>query len=610
MKSTLELLAPARDAEVAKAAILCGADAVYMGAPAFGARVSASNSVESIAETVNFAGRYGCRVYITMNTVLLDSELEDARKLVWQLYDAGVDALIVQDMAYLMMDLPPIALHASTQCDIRTPDKAKRLAMAGFSQLVLPREFTVDEVRACAAAAQVPVEVFIHGARCVSYSGDCQMGCAAGMGSGNRGNCPQMCRLPYQLLDSNGKAVLPGTQYYLSLSDLSTNEATLKALADAGARSFKIEGRLKDARYASNISAWYSQMLDRIVSASGGRYVRSSFGRSFPDFCPDPSQSFFRRPNGGGKAATLASPKDTGEPVGYTAAAKLRKGFKLKAALSNGDGLGFFSKDGFVGFRLNRKDGDICIAADTSIDIPAGTQIYRNFNKQFNDTLAAAHPTRTLSLNLELNVSGSQIRVNAIDETGRTATASEPIPAEGLAQAKKPQAEVRRNLFGRLGSTYYRLETYVDEIDNAFIPASVIGRLKSAVISALESQKIPGQKDLRRPDILRSDAFADLPPMTYHDNITNKLSEKFYLSHGAKILEQGLEARKKLPSGELNVMQSHYCLRRELGACLKTESANKLPHPLYLRSGAGTYRVDTDCANCCMHIVQMPAKQI
>ncbi len=271
---------------------MAGADAVYIGAPAFGARAAATNSVESIRSLAQLAHRYRARVYVTMNTILYDNELDEASRLVKQLYGAGVDALIVQDMAYLGLDLPPIALHASTQCDIRTPDKASWLAKAGFSQLVLPREYSLAEIKAVADTVDVPVEVFVHGALCVSYSGDCQAGFAAMGRSANRGVCPQMCRLPYELVDADGNAVAP-PKHYLSLRDLNrVND--LEALAEAGAASFKIEGRLKDARYVANVTAAYSRALDRIVERSGGKYRRSSAGTSSYGFTPDLDRTFNR----------------------------------------------------------------------------------------------------------------------------------------------------------------------------------------------------------------------------------------------------------------------------------------------------------------------------
>ncbi len=274
MSRTLELLAPARNAEIGRIAVLAGADAVYIGAPSFGARAAAVNSVDDIAGLCRFAHMYRAKVYVTMNTILYDDELQQAEALVHKLYAAGVDALIVQDMAYLSMNIPPIALHASTQCDIRTPEKAAMLAKAGFAQLVLPREFNADEIKACAESAGVPVEVFIHGALCVSYSGDCQAGFVATGRSANRGTCPQMCRLPYELIDSEGCEVAP-KKHYLSLRDLNRSN-DLAELIEAGASSFKIEGRLKDARYVANVTKMYSDLLYGICAQSGGELVRSS----------------------------------------------------------------------------------------------------------------------------------------------------------------------------------------------------------------------------------------------------------------------------------------------------------------------------------------------
>ncbi|MDE6120764.1 MAG: U32 family peptidase, partial [Muribaculaceae bacterium] len=362
-------------------------DAVYIGAPAFGARAAATNSVDDIRELCAYAHRYGCRVYVTMNTILYDNELEEARALVYSLHAAGVDALIVQDMAYLEMDLPPIALHASTQCDIRTPEKASWLAQAGFSQLVLPREFSLEQIRVARAAAGVPVEVFVHGALCVSYSGDCQAGEAAMHRSANRGRCPQMCRLPYDLTDRHGRQVAPKA-HYLSLRDLNQSH-NLKELAEAGASSFKIEGRLKDERYVANVVAAYSRILDQIVASEPDRYRRASYGRSDCGFTPDLDRTFNRgytsyfllKPSGSQRMASVETPKWAGRPVGtvMTAYDPRRGCFKarLDEDLANGDGLGFFdSSRRFVGFRLNRADGEMLYPASAVAGLKPGTVIY------------------------------------------------------------------------------------------------------------------------------------------------------------------------------------------------------------------------------------------
>lgn len=363
---TLELLSPARTAEIGRTAILAGADAVYIGAPAFGARAAATNTVEDIKELTAFAHQYRAKVYVTLNTILYDDELAEAEHLVHQLYSAGVDALIVQDMAYLEMKLPPIALHASTQCDIRTPEKAALLAKAGFSQLVLPREFTLEEIKTTAETAGVPVEVFVHGALCVSFSGDCQAGCVATGRSANRGACPQMCRLPYELIDETGKRVAP-PKHYLSLRDLN-QMSNLASLVDAGASSFKIEGRLKDARYVANVTAAYSRELNRMIASSGGTLRRSSFGQSDPGFEPDLRRTFNRGYtnyflNGRqGRRASLDTPKWAGMEIGTVSHPyDSRRGSfmaRLSDNVANGDGLGYFDNSGnFNGFRLNRAAG-------------------------------------------------------------------------------------------------------------------------------------------------------------------------------------------------------------------------------------------------------------
>lgn len=600
MKS-LELLAPARNAEIGRTAIRSGADAVYIGAPAFGARAAATNPVSDIEALATYAHRFGAAVYVTMNTVLLDSELEAARRTVHELYSAGVDALIVQDMAYLMMDLPPIALHASTQCDIRTPEKAAMLAAAGFGRVVLARELSAAQIAEIAARCGVPVEVFIHGARCVSYSGDCQMGFDATGRSANRGECPQMCRLPFDLVDADGRALGP-RRHYLSLSDMSTPD--IAALARAGASSFKIEGRLKDEKYVANAVAWYSARLDALVTAEPERWCRSSRGRAVPGFVPDISKAFFRRPNGGGREVTLGSPKDTGMPVGkVTGGAPRRRSFRFVGeALANGDGLGFFAPDGtFTGFRLNRIDGAEAFPAGEVPQMAPGTVIYRNSDKKFADMLAKAVPERFLTVDFDLAAAGDgKIMLTArCGDVAATATADiEPQTA------RTPQTEGRRRLLGRLGGTGYEPGAIVDSLgDDAFVPASALADLRRRVLADLDAA-LPAahRREQPAPRTLAPDAFSALPPLTYHDNVANALAEKFYLSHGATIESRALESGAS-PGGERRVMQTRYCLRRELGACLRTPAAAKLPDGLHLRTDAGSlYRLEFDCDRCGMNI--------
>lgn len=366
MVRSIELLAPARNADVAIEAIKHGADAVYMGAGSHGARAAAGNSLDDIERVVKYAHIFGARVYVTVNTIVYDDELLQVEQLVRSLYNIGVDALIVQDMALLQMDLPPIALHASTQCDIRTPQKAQLMQAAGFSQVVLARELSLEETAAIHASVDVPLEAFVHGALCVSYSGDCQAGWALQRRSANRGECPQICRLRYDLLDADGRMLVKG-KHLLSLRDLNRSKY-IEEMLESGVSSLKIEGRLKDADYVKNITAHYRRLLDEIIGAHPDKYVRASYGSSKISFTPDVAQSFnrgfttyFTKPLAlSSRMASINTPKWSGVPVGTVKSVSPKFiTAALSTQLANGDGLGFFARSGeFVGFRLNRVDGN------------------------------------------------------------------------------------------------------------------------------------------------------------------------------------------------------------------------------------------------------------
>lgn len=615
---TLELLAPARDAATGRIAVLAGADAVYIGAPAFGARAAATNSIADIASLAAFAHVYRAKVYVTMNTILYEDELERAREMVWELYKAGVDALIVQDMAYLEMNLPPIALHASTQCDVRTAEKAAWLARAGFSQIVLPREFTPAEIKAAREAAGVPVEVFVHGALCVSYSGDCQAGFAAMKRSANRGECPQMCRLPYEITDDEGKTVAPA-RHYLSLRDMNQS-ANLEVLVEAGASSFKIEGRLKDARYVANVTAAYSRRLDEIVAASGGAYVRGSAGRSVCAFTPALDRTFNRGYTSYfvGKPARMASidtPKWAGRPVAKVTGAynAARKCFTVKAdeALNNGDGLGFFDRKGrYVGFRLNRADGFRLYPASVPEGLEAGMTIYRNSDKAFFDILDApdAGCRRTIRVDFGLRAIGrDRFVISASDERG--CRVDLPVDCE-LEEARSAQDSRRRDVLGKLGGTVYELGETDDSLGNLFVPVSVLAEARRKVIALLDTNAADTYAfDRRRQGMLGGDVFEGEKPLDYHWNVANSLAERFYRSHGARIGSHAIEVESPR-ADEVTVMSTRYCIRRELGACLKRkDEAGKLPTPCYLRNESGIYRLDFDCGRCGMKVVKVNSRK-
>lgn len=608
MKPTqLELLAPARTADIAIEAVDCGADAVYMGAPAFGARAAAGNSVDDIARAAAHAHRFGARIYVTLNTILYDAETARAEALARELYDAGADAFIVQDMAYLRMSLPPIALHASTQCDTRTPGRAAFLEKAGFSQIVLARELTLEEIRAVRAATSVPLEAFVHGALCVSYSGDCHAGFMATGRSANRGECPQMCRLPYRLCDRDGHELAP-ERHYLSLRDMNRIDL-LGDMADAGVSSFKIEGRLKDSAYVRSTVAAYSTALNRLVAASGGKYIRASFGHSEAGFVPHLDKVFNRGytsyflgtpRRAPGLIASLASPKNTGIAVGTVISCRRRNiTAKLRTELHNGDGLGYFdSENRFTGFRLNKAEGGRLSAASDISPTP-GTTIYRNSDKAYADAVDNAVPHRTIGLHMTLReIDTDRIALEISDERGNMVEKCAEIPHD---RAQSPQTEARHRILGRLGGSIYRIDSLDDRLADRFVPASALTALRRECITLLDSAQYARHSyDRRRPCALSTDALKGVST-SYHDNIANCIAKEFYRSAGATVTELAAEVQR--PDGEMRVMTTRYCLRRELGACLRTSSASKLPSPLYLCAKGLRYRLDFDCTACEMHVI-------
>lgn len=608
----IELLAPARDADTALQAIAHGADAVYIGAPSHGARQAASNTLPDISRVIETAHPFGVKVYVTVNTLVLDSEMNDVVSMIWSLYRLGVDALIVQDLGLLRAPLPPIALHASTQCDLRTPGKAEMLAGLGFSQLVIARELTLDETRAIhRAVPDTPLEAFVHGALCVSFSGDCQAGQVIARRSANRGECPQICRLPYTLTDGNGRVVVRD-KHLLSLRDLNRS-AHLAEMIEAGIRSFKIEGRLKDANYVKNVTAHYRRLLDEIISASDGRLQRSSFGTSQITFTPDVNESFNRgftsyftccqRPQNA-KMASLDTAKWFGRPVATVLKAEGRKIIiKSSTSISNGDGLGFMDANGrFCGFRVNRAEGHSLFLKEPLVIAP-GTLLLRNHNQRFERMLEGHTATRTMWVDAVLRPTTSGLALDLVDERGAQATAAIVGKFE---QARTPQAQRHSDTLSRLGDTDFTLRNLTDRAEHLFIPASMLTALRRDAFYALESAwRASYRYDRRRPE----DASVVMPEhLTYHDNIANQAAARLARDHGATDIQAALETSSApLPSREIRVMNTRYCLRRELGYCLRTTAGKELRGPLYLTSGTTRMRVDFDCGKCCMNLFIIPS---
>lgn len=615
----LQLLAPARDLATAREAIIHGADAVYIGAEEFGARSRAGNSIEDIKKLVEFATPYNVRVYVTLNTIIYDDELDRARQLVVKLYQAGVDALIVQDMALLEMDLPPMALHASTQCDTRDAAKAALLRDLGFSQIVIARETSLTEIAEIAEAARpAKIEAFVHGALCVSYSGDCQASWVATGRSANRGECAQMCRLPYDLINGEGKEV--GHQrHYLSLRDLNRIDS-LGAMADAGVSSFKIEGRLKDVAYVKNVVAAYRMALDQVIQANPERYCRDSRGVTTLTFKPDVNKAFNRQftdyflksRNPDAPQANHATPKSLGEPVGKVVAVKGRKiEADLIADVNNGDGLTYINRSDATagGFRVNRAEGSTLYLADDVAGIEKGATLYRNYDRLFDDLLNRDTAKRKIPIDFVVSALPGARGLCLKGEIEGVGPVSVAQSIE-LQPARTPDNGRRRAAIEKLGDTPFQLHSLTDLTGDLFVPASVVSNLRrdwvEAALTTLQAIKEPERNLPRAERVTLPEGYQ----LTRHDNVANRVAARF-IGRIAGVAPEAIEPATECKAdnrhkSNIRVMTTRYCLRRELGACLKQGGAKRLPGPLYLRGKGLEYRLDFDCSNCRMQVIANP----
>lgn len=597
----VELLSPAKDCAIGIEAIRHGADAVYIGAPRFGARQAAGNSVSDIARLVHYAHLFEARVYVALNTILKDEELPKVERMVVELYRAGVDALIVQDMALLELDLPPIALHASTQTDNRTPEKVRFLEQSGFSQVVLARELSLDQIRAIRRETAVPLEAFVHGALCVSYSGQCYMSCAMNGRSANRGECAQYCRLPYTLKDGDGRVVV-AEKHLLSLKDLNQSER-LEQMLDAGITSLKIEGRLKDMGYVKNCTAYYRRQLDTIL-ARRPEYVRSSCGRVELNFQPSPEKSFNRGftryfLDGVAKEGLISpdTPKSVGESVGCVKELSGRS-FTVSGIVSlhNGDGLCFRNRQGcFEGFRINRVEGNRVFPASDP-ELLSRTPLFRNFDQQFDKLLSSPQTAvRSLAVDMDLSETAQGFSLTVTDETGVSATACFPMEKE---PARSDQQENLLRQLGKLGDTPFTLASFRTHLSgNWFIPSSLLSTLRREAIESLLSVKEKTYKRPVRPDSRRISWGNDR--LSYLGNVSNEMSRRFYSSCGVTRIDPAYELS---PQGDVPLMYTRYCLRKELGYCLKASEGKALKEPLTLHYNQQAFRLSFDCGLCEMRI--------
>jgi len=600
----IELLAPAKNLDTGIEAINHGADAVYIGAPQFSARASAGNSLEAIGQLTGYAHAYWAKVYVALNTIIYDSEFPVVEKYISELYSMGVDALIIQDMGILNLPLPPVPLHASTQCNNRTVEKIRFFEEAGFSRAVLARELSLSGIKAIAQQTNLQLEAFVHGALCVSYSGQCYISQALAGRSANRGECAQFCRLPYTLQDASGK-IITRNKHLLSLKDLNLSEQ-LEDLLDAGVTSLKIEGRLKEISYVKNITAYYRKRLDEIF-LKRPEYIRASSGNSVPFFVPDPAKSFNRGfttyfLNGRNhEIASPETPKSLGEPVGNVKDLN-RNYFTISGqkTIHNGDGLCFIdSKKELQGFRVNRvESGKIFPAEMPAINL--GTTLYRNYDHEFEKTLSKKSAERKIEIEFELAENAFGFSLTATDEDFCRVTVNLPFAKE---PAQKDQQANYREQLSKLGATSFELRQLTVSLSgNWFIPSSLLSELKRRVIERLLSARKINYRQAKR---IIPAVFPVYPKthLTYLDNVANKNAEAFYLRCGVQQIEPAFEKRMQ---EDVSLMFTKHCILYEYGYCRRRDGARPVSTmtatDLYLVSGNNRLQLEFDCANCEMRI--------
>ncbi|MEY4766069.1 MAG: hypothetical protein RI907_2742, partial [Pseudomonadota bacterium] len=631
-RNAIELLSPARTADIGMEAINHGADAVYIGGPGFGARTNASNEVADIARLVSHAHKFHARIFATMNTILRDDELEPARKQIWELYDAGVDALIVQDMGLLELDLPPIQLHASTQTDIRSADKAKFLQDVGFSQIVLARELTLPQIREIADATHCAIEFFIHGALCVAYSGQCYISHAHTGRSANRGDCSQACRLPYNVTDGAGQ-VVAFEQHVLSMKD-NDQSANLRALIDAGVSSFKIEGRYKDMGYVKNITAHYRKLLDEILEERPELHASSS-GQATFTFEPDPNRNFNRGStdyfvNGRQEdIGAFESPKFLGRHLGEVAKVG-DQWFDVavdpaEGGLSNGDGLNYqtLTKD-TVGFKVNvaepvGKSGRLWrVYPNEDLaalkDLQPGLAVNRNGDRAWEHLLAKKSSDRRIGVWMSLADTPTGLRLTLTDDEGHVGDAEVACDKQAPNQADKAEASLRDNL-GKLGTTIFSLhELTLATAQPWFVPASVVNTLRRDAVAALEAARAAGFERLVRDAPVEPPVAYPEDSLSYLANVFNHKARDFYAKHGVKVIEPAYESHEE--EGEVSLMITKHCVRFSLSLCPKQAKGVQgvqgtvRAEPLQLINGKEKLTLRFDCKPCEMHVVGKMKKSV
>jgi len=613
MKKKIEILAPAKNLNQGMLAINSGADAVYIGAPQYGARSNATNSIEDIEELVKYAHLFKAQVFVVLNTILYDNELKDCEKLIHTLYNIGVDALIVQDMAIMEMDLPPIVIHASTQANNRDTKHVKFLKDAGMQRVVLARELNLDQIKEIHEATDVELEFFVSGALCVAFSGNCYMSVAGGERSANRGSCAQNCRLPYQLTDGTGKTLIANS-HLLSIKDLDLSDQ-LPNLIEVGVTSFKIEGRLKDIVYVKNNVSFLRQKLDSFLE-NNDKFQKSSSGRTTFNFDAKMDRSFNRgytdyflnkRTE---KIGSWETPKSQGQYIGKVLETK-DKGYTIENGeiLNNGDGLYFLNENNEAdGLQINVVLNNFIIP-NTFKTIKAGTEIYRNSDAEFIKLVEREDSTiRKIGVNLKFTETAEGFQLTAIDEDGHTSNKTYETAKELAKSEESIIPNIKKNL-SKTGNTPFIVdEVEVELTANWFLPISKINEIRREVLENLVEIRV-SEYHREEFQITKTDHPYPVKELDFTYNVSNKLARQFYERHGVNEIEKAFELQ--WDPGKSRVMVTKYCVKYELGKCARFQKdtmGEKLVEPLTLINGENEYKLKFNCKPCEMEIWEKDAE--
>lgn len=600
---TTELLSPAKDLEQGIIAINSGADAVYIGASTFGARKAAGNSIEDISKLIAYAHKFYAKVYVTVNTILYESELEEAEKLINSLYNIGCDAIIIQDAGILEMKLPPIPIYSSTQMHNCTIEKLKFYENIGIKRAILARELSMTELSEIRKSTNIELEVFVHGALCVSYSGQCFISHQLTGRSGNRGECSQICRTPFSLIDGNGKEIIKN-KHLLSIKDLNLS-ANIEKMIDLGINSFKIEGRLKDASYVKNITAYYRKIIDNIIE-NKPLQKRASSGKTKIFFEPDPDKTFNRGYtdyNITGKKHffnTFDTPKSKGKFIG-TLKYDTGKAYKIESneIISNGDGICYLLDDGTLdGFKVNNVINSI-IYPDRYVEIKNGTKLYRNHDHKFTNELKAENTTRKISTTISILEIEKGFELIAKDEDNNFASVKICVPKEPANNPEKVFDNIKTQL-GKSGNTIFEIsEVSVNFSTPYFLTIKSLNEARRELLENLEIERLKNYA-ATKGEILKNNIPYPDTELNYSSNISNSLAIDFYKRHGSKIVQKSVETGE-IPL-DINLMTTKYCIKFELGLCEKFQKPKEKTSELFLKNLNNKFALEFDCKNCLMKV--------